>query len=185
MNNDILVLHTPRHADSLLNAEWLFLHDDLPPDDWFNPDYAYKTSSWLTMHSRIQRRQGVLQQTSTAYQENQVDWAVYKSHTLRQLNNHIAHLHSHHSAEDGQYFPRFVKNYPQLAAGFAILDHDHHVLNAALDNLQQSGRMLYNASVENPQLAESLHQQLTQVGVLLSRHLSDEEDLVIPILGLS
>ncbi|XID76066.1 hemerythrin domain-containing protein [Alkanindiges sp. WGS2144] len=104
---------------------------------------------------------------------------------MRQLSSHIDHLHGHHSIEDGQYFPRFVKNYPMLAAGFAILDHDHQVLNAALHDLQQSCRALYRSALEDRQLADTLHQQLSQVGVLLSRHLSDEEDLVIPILGLS
>lgn len=140
------------------------------------------TSETLT---RIQQRQGGLQQASNAYQENRLNWANYKSQTLRQLSSHIDHLHGHHSIEDGQYFPRFVKNYPQLAAGFAILDNDHQVLNAALHDLQQSGRQLYNATLEDQYLAERLHQQLGQVGVLLARHLSDEEDLVIPILGLS
>ncbi len=185
MNPNNPVLHLPRHADSLLNAEWLFLHDQLPPDDWFNPDFAYKTSTWLTMHSRIQQRQGGLQQTSHAYQENKINWTDYKSQILRQLSSHIDHLHGHHSIEDGHYFPRFVKSYPKLATGFAILDHDHEVLNAALHDLQQSGRALYRSALEDRQLADTLHQQLGQVGILLSRHLSDEEDLVIPILGLS
>lgn len=185
MNTDTKVLHLPRHADSLLKSEWLSLHDDLPPDDWFNPDYAYKTSTWLTMHARIQQRQRRLQQASDAYQDHRLDWAAYKTQTLRQLTSHIDHLHGHHGIEDGQYFPRFVKNYPQLAAGFAILDHDHHRLNAALNTLQQSARTLHRSELEDQQLAETLHQQLSQVGVLLSRHLSDEEDLVIPILGLS
>lgn len=185
MTTNTPILHIPRHADSLLNAEWLFLHDHLPPNDWFNPDYAYKTSTWLTMHSRIQQRQGGLQKTSNAYQENRLDWANYKSKTLRQLSSHIDHLYGHHGIEDGHYFPRFVKNYPKLAAGFAILDNDHQVLNAALHELQQSGSKLYRSALEDQQLADTLHQQLSQVGVLLSRHLSDEEDLVIPILGLS
>ena len=179
------ILHLPRHADSLLDAEWLFLHDQLAPDYWFKPEYAYKTSTWLTMHSRIQQRQKRLQQASIAYQNNTLDWASYKSQTLRQLSSHIDHLHGHHSIEDGQYFPRFVKNYPQLAAGFAILDHDHHHLNAALHDLQQNGSKLYRTTEEDQQLAETLDQQLGQIGILLSRHLSDEEDLVIPILGLS
>lgn len=185
MSTNIPALHLPRHADSLLSAEWLFLHDHLPPDDWFNPDYAYKTSTWLAMHSRIQQRQGRLQQTSNAYQDNRLDWANYKSQTLRQLSSHIDHLHGHHSIEDGQYFPRFVRNYPRLTAGFAILDNDHHTLNAALHDLQQSGRALYRATLEDQRLADTLHQQLGQVSTLLSRHLSDEEDLVIPILGLN
>ncbi|RZA02310.1 MAG: hemerythrin domain-containing protein [Moraxellaceae bacterium] len=185
MSTHTPVLHIPRHTDSLLNSEWLFLHDELPPDDWFNADYAYKTSTWLTMHSRIQQRQRRLQQTSNAYQDNRLDWVNYKSQTLRQLSSHIDHLHGHHSIEDGQYFPRFVKNYPKLAAGFAILDNDHHRLNASLNELQHSARTLHRSELEDQQLAETLHQQLNQVGVLLYRHLSDEEDLVIPILGLS
>lgn len=53
-----------------------------------------------------------------------------------------------------------------------------------LDDLQTLNNELVNRDVEDKFVAESLHHRLLDASELLSQHLTDEEDLVIPILGL-
>ena len=40
LDDDLFSL-APRHPDSRLKADWLFLYNKLPPDQWFAADYAY------------------------------------------------------------------------------------------------------------------------------------------------
>ena len=74
--------------------------------------------------------------------------------------------------------------YPQLQEGFEILRHDHGRLDALLDELQAQNDQLARSEVEDKALADASHKTLEAVTDLLQQHLTDEEDLVIPILGL-
>ena len=183
LDEDLFTL-SPRHPDSRLEADWLFLFNKLPPDQWFSADYAYKTSGWLKVHTNIRKRQRILTQISDSYQSGEYDWAEYRSQLLKRINMHILKLHQHHGVEDEGFFPEFIKMYPQLQAGFEILGRDHVRLDALLDKLQVENDRLARSEVEDKALAVQLHQTLVDATDLLSQHLTDEEDLVIPILGL-
>ncbi|HCH27747.1 MULTISPECIES: hemerythrin domain-containing protein [Psychrobacter] len=182
--DDDLFAPSPHHPDSRLEADWLFLFNKLPPDQWFGADYAYKTSGWLKVHTNIRKRQRILTQISTAYQSGEFDWSEYRSQILKRINMHVLKLHQHHEVEDEGFFPEFIRMYPQLQAGFEILGCDHVRLDALLDKLQLQNDTLARSEVEDKALAEQLHQTLMDASKLLLQHLTDEEDVVIPILGL-
>ena len=44
VSDEGLLAPTPRHSDSRLEADWLFLYEKLPPNQWLSADYIYKTS---------------------------------------------------------------------------------------------------------------------------------------------
>ncbi|MEN6669440.1 hemerythrin domain-containing protein [Psychrobacter sp. B38] len=176
---------SPRHPESRLETDWLFLYEQLPPTDWFEAAYVYKTSGWLNIHADIRKRQRILTQISEAYRVNDFDWSAYRSQILPRINQYIMKLHHHHNIEDQAYFPTFIRMYPQLKAGFEILDRDHVHLDTLLNELQALNGQLANSESEDKALAEQLHHTLVNVSELLSQHLTDEEDLVIPILGLN
>nr|WP_299038527.1 hemerythrin domain-containing protein [uncultured Psychrobacter sp.] len=182
--DDDLFSIAPRHPDSRLETDWLFLYNKLPPDQWFGADYAYKTSGWLKVHTNIRKRQRILMQISDAYISGEFDWSEYRSQILKRINMHVLKLHQHHGVEDEGFFPEFVSIYPKLSPAFEILGHDHEYLNELLDKLQIQNDQLARSEVENKALAEELHDTLVKVTDLLQQHLTDEEDLVIPILGL-
>lgn len=183
LDDDLFSL-APRHPDSRLETDWLFLYNKLPPDQWFGADYAYKTSGWLKVHTNIRKRQRILMQISDAYISGEFDWSEYRSQILKRINMHVLKLHQHHGVEDEGFFPEFVSMYPKLAPAFEILGHDHEYLNELLDKLQIQNDQLARSEVEDKALAEELHKTLVAVTALLQQHLTDEEDLVIPILGL-
>ena len=182
--DDDLFSVAPRHPDSRLETDWLFLYNKLPPEQWFAADYAYKTSGWLKVHTNIRKRQRILTQISDAYISGEFDWSEYRSQILKRINMHVLKLHQHHEVEDEGFFPEFVSMYPKLAPAFEILGHDHEYLNELLDKLQIQNDQLARSEVEDKALAEELHKTLVAVTDLLQQHLTDEEDLVIPILGL-
>ena len=175
----------PRHPESRLQSDWLFLYDKLPPDQWFSNDYVYKTSFWLSIHADIRKRQHVLIQISDAYRSGDIEWLEYRSQISPRINQYIFKLHQHHNIEDTGYFPQFMRMYPQLKAGFEILDRDHVHLDTLLNELQVLNSRLASSNTEDKALVEQLHQRLMDASELLSQHLTDEEDLVIPILGLN
>ncbi|WP_367109713.1 hemerythrin domain-containing protein [uncultured Psychrobacter sp.] len=182
--DDDLFSVAPRHPDSRLESDWLFLYEKLPPDQWFSADYAYKTSGWLKVHTNIRKRQRILTQISDAYMSGEFDWTEYRSQILKRINMHVLKLHQHHGVEDEGFFPEFVSMYPKLAPAFEILGHDHEYLNELLDTLQAQNDQLARSDTEDKVLAKQLHDTLVAVTDLLQQHLTDEEDLVIPILGL-
>lgn len=183
LDDDLFSL-APRHPDSRLETDWLFLYNKLPPDQWFGADYAYKTSGWLKVHTNIRKRQRILTQISYAYISGEFDWAEYRSQILKRINMHVLKLHQHHGVEDEGFFPEFVSMYPKLMPAFEILGNDHEYLNALLDELQIQNDQLARSEEEDKVLAGALHDTLKAVTDLLQQHLTDEEDLVIPILGL-
>ncbi|WP_367106233.1 hemerythrin domain-containing protein [uncultured Psychrobacter sp.] len=182
--DDDLFSVAPRHPDSRLESDWLFLYEKLPPEQWFGADYAYKTSGWLKVHTNIRKRQRILTQISEAYMSGNMDWAEYRSQILKRINMHVLKLHQHHGVEDDGFFPEFVSMYPKLAPAFEILGHDHEYLNELLDTLQAQNDQLARSVTEDKALAKELHDTLVAITDLLQQHLTDEEDLVIPILGL-
>jgi hemerythrin-like domain-containing protein len=176
---------SPRHPDSRLETDWLFLYEQLPPTEWLNAKHVYKTSGWLNIHADIRNRQHTLIQISDAYQSGDIDWSQYRLQSVPRINQYILKLHHHHSIEDQAYFPTFIRMYPQLKTGFEILDRDHVRLDGLLNELQTLSGQLAKSEVEDKALGKQLHQTLMSVSELLSQHLTDEEDLVIPILGLN
>lgn len=176
---------TPRHPDSRLDTDWLFLYKKLPPAEWLNADHIYKTSGWLNIHADIRNRQHTLNQISEAYQLGHIEWSEYRLQSLPRINQYLMKLHHHHNIEDQAYFPTFIRMYPQLKSGFEVLDRDHARLDALLNELQALNGQLARSESEDKVLGKKVHEALATVSALLSQHLSDEEDLVIPILGLN
>lgn len=174
----------PRHPESRLAADWLFLYQKLPAEHWRDPKYSHKTASLLRAHNGIRRRQQVLKQLSYEYQISALNWSNYRLQVMPRIEENVFKLHQHHSIEDVRYFPSFVQDYPQLKAGFEILERDHERLALLLDEMQTLNHRLINSETEDKILAQELHQTLSAASDLLTQHLSDEEDLVIPILGL-
>lgn len=94
-------------------------------------------------------------------------------------------LHMHHNVEDMHYFPALAGREARLAAGFELLDSDHHTLDAALHAFADQSNALFQAHAAGSLGARDLdgyHALLTGFRPMLERHLIDEEDLIVPIL---
>ena len=95
-NNEIIKPTTttvkPRHPETRLQSDWLFLLEKLPPNQWYSSDYAYKTSGWLNVHTNIRKRQRILRQLSEEYLMGALNWDNYRSQVLQRIGTHVLKL---------------------------------------------------------------------------------------------
>jgi len=97
----------------------------------------------------------------------------------------VQELHGHHLIEDHQYFPVLTQLEPRLERGFALLDADHHALDPWLARLAERANAAIGAARADRGLGDAagpLAEDLGAFAGLLERHLTDEEDLVVPVL---
>lgn len=174
----------PTHTHSKLQSDWLYLHEQMPPQKWYHLPSFGTASTWLGMHQSLCRGQGEIEQLNQTFAGGKLEWADYRETLLRLSYVHYGHLEGHHRLEDVRYFPKFRKLEPKLAQGFDILDNDHHHIDEQLHDIQTLLRQLRQSQTADPKLAEQLLTHIGQSGEWLYRHLMDEEDLVIPILAI-
>ena len=97
--------------------------------------------------------------------------------TGRQL---LQAAHHHHAIEDASYFPAFRQAFPKLGSALDLLDNDHRILGAALD---ETGDALDRVQAQGEQrgLVALAYDRARALEHLINRHLDDEEDVIIPI----
>lgn len=97
----------------------------------------------------------------------------------------LQELHGHHMIEDAHYFPVLSAREPAIARGFEILDADHHALDARLAAFAERANAAIRG-LEGPDAGragvEAFRAELVGLAALLDRHLTDEEDLVVPVI---
>ncbi len=175
----------PTHIHSKLQSDWLYLHEQMPPEKWYHLPSFCTASTWLGMHQSLRRGQGEIEQLNQDYQNGVLEWSDYRYQLLGYARSHYGHLHGHHGIEDHHYFPKLRRREPKLDKGFDVLDSDHHQIEQQLQHIEALLAQLNNQEVNDPKLAEQLYLAIKTSGEWLYRHLTDEEDLVIPILALS
>jgi hypothetical protein len=144
---------------------------------------------WLEVHDGFRRESVALTMTGEDCREGRVaarDLAVIAAPRLRGM---VARLSGHHEIEDYHYFPTFRDAAPRLAPGFDLLANDHALLHddiagalgaltelvAAAEASQAGAAAVRHATDRYLRDSERLCRRLV-------RHLSDEEDLIIPLL---
>ena len=141
---------------------------------------------WLHVHESLRREGSMLRQATADYREGGLDANGYRRFFAPGLNRFLQHLSGHHQIEDQVYFPKFRALDPRMAAGFDLLDSDHHQIHAALlESAQQANQFLAAFDQGRDRLAregEAYAAGAERLLALLVRHLADEEDLVVPAM---
>ena len=138
---------------------------------------------WLERHAMFRALLDRLSQESAAIAKTDSGAAQELRNTARLGQALVSELHGHHQIEDLHYFPRLSRLEPRLERGFDILDRDHHALDGHLAHLADTTNALIRAEpILRRERADALQEVLFGFGVFLDRHLTDEEDLVVPIL---
>ena len=171
-------------------AELRFLLERHPRTTWPNAGSA-SVAFWLQVHDRLRRDAAGLDAAAEDYRRGRsspVELAVIASPRLRGL---VAAMHGHHRIEDFEYFPEFRRAEPRLAGGFDRLEREHAGLSRAVDAAVTALAELHEAAQRpaEPVAAATLKlaaQRYVDAAASLSadllRHLSDEENLVVPLL---
>lgn len=154
-----------------------------PRETWADPRLPETARFWLQMHDGFRRQQAVM---SRLVEEGAGDPRAVHAPLIQTLGGFLGHLDGHHRVESGHYFPAFRRAEPRVVDGLDLLDRDHDTLHAELEALHAAGRAFHQAASAGGGIDElrRLAEALGRAGPLLTRHLDDEEEIVIPLLAL-
>ncbi len=178
-------LHLPDRDG--LSDEIAYLRAAYPKPHWQgHANYGQLADFWLQVHSSLRAHGAHLQQLTQGFRDAAQDPAGFQQAFVPAINGFLQHLNAHHQIEDSAYFPKFRALDPRMAAGFDLLEADHHVIHEAIGASVDSARAMLagfaqgrdterRATAANAAASDRLLD-------LLLRHLADEEDLVIPAM---
>lgn len=170
-----------------LPADLRFLVEKYPRSDWSAHDNIQGMASfWLQRHDMFREVGRMLTDGIADYREGRRSAPEFAQWFAPRLNFFLGNLDGHHSVEDQHYFPAFAKVETRLKRGFDILDGDHHQIHDALALNAETANFFLRAlggSEDRLRFAADAYADANQSLVaMLSRHLDDEEDLIIPLI---
>jgi iron-sulfur cluster repair protein YtfE (RIC family) len=165
-----------------LPVAFRYLEAAYPRAQWPTLNLHPTAAHWLEIHAWFRAGMTDLTGIGTHWREGRIDAATYRAAAAPRLRQLLTNLHHHHGIESQHYFPQLAAAEPRMAAGFALLDRDHAAIDPLLADLAQAA----NALIRAPGRAEAaaLADRFSSSAALLDRHLSDEEEIVVPVLTL-
>jgi iron-sulfur cluster repair protein YtfE (RIC family) len=171
-------------------AELAFLLERYPRATW--PAHRGRSAAfWLQVHEQLRRDSAGLAAAADAYSSGHTSAAQLAVIAAPRLRGLIARMQGHHQIEDVEYFPAFRETEPRLARGFDLLERDHAELERRVGTaLATLGDLHTAAQRHDPTGAQTtltLAAQRYIAGAArlceeLAAHLTDEENLVVPLL---
>lgn len=164
-----------------------FLLAKYPREQWHGHDNIGGTAAmWLKRHDMFRELGAKLTGGIGDYREGRLDAPQFASWFAPRLNFMLSHLDGHHNVEDQHYFPIFAKAESRLRRGFDILDSDHHIIHEGLEANADTANAFLRALTEDRDkqrfAADAYAAANADLVAMLTRHLADEEDLIIPLI---
>ncbi len=150
-----------------------------------HPHFTALTRFWLDRHLMFRRLQAELAAEAAALIDRAADPTASGRRIARLGGRYLNELEGHHHVEDAHYFPLLRALDPRLGAGFDLLDADHHALHEGIVTLADRANATLRGLAAAPAdlaPAGALHTALARFGRLLDRHLTDEEELIVPVI---
>ena len=173
--------------DHDMPTEMQSLLRDYPRDTWdVHPGFHEKTRHWLGAHQMFRRLSAQVTKDTESFLDRNMDARGFAGALSYRGNQLVGNLHGHHGWEDHSYFPELSAADPRFDAGLEILETDHADLDKVLDSFTN----LANRTIKLVQLDEhaardeagKLHGSAQTITAFLKRHLTDEEELAVPII---
>ncbi len=181
----MLDTHTIRQDE--MPQEMRFLLKTYPRDTWdAHPGFKEKTKHWLGAHQMFRRVAELIRLDTEGALNKDMSIDDYARRLSYYGGNLVGNLHGHHGWEDHEYFPQLSAADPRFDAGLDLLEQDHADLDKVLDDFTgTANRLIKLSSLDEAQAFEEVAQVLetsTTIEAFLKRHLSDEEELAVPII---
>lgn len=159
---------------------------DFPRQDWTgHRNFDGLVSFWLDRHMMFRRMTTLLTEDANAFLDRQSDAQGFAARLGQVGGQFVSNLYGHHQIEDAHYFPKLATMDPRLAAGFELLDHDHHALDRHIAEFVASANTVLRQWQDREAVqtaAGGFAADLGRIARLLDRHLIDEEELVVPVI---
>ncbi len=158
---------------------------DYPRAGWpQHRDFNGLAAFWLDRHLGFRRMLARLRGDAQASLGGQLAPNQYHARLQRTGSQLLNDLIGHHQIEDDAYFPKLAALEPRLQRGFDVLDRDHHDLHDLLDRFAKGANAVLAAkdTVTARTATGRFDDDLADFDRLLVRHLTDEEDLILPVV---
>ena len=182
MTNTDLALSKDRVLPDALRV----LFEAHPRGTWeSHGNFGEMVQFWLQRHLMFRDVLNRIQTDTEGFLDRKTGTDRYAPALSRYGGFLLNQLHMHHQIEDTHYFPRLIELDRRLDRGFEMLETDHH----SIDGLLQRFADRANAVLQHAQDPTAAHDaagafvsEATGFNALLDRHLTDEEDLVVPVI---
>ncbi len=169
-----------------LPPEYRLILAEYPRDGWSkHPDFNGLAAFWLDRHLNFRAMMHQLTTDAEARIDARVSPQDYGKRLYRLGSSFLSGLEGHHQVEDTAYFPQLAQMEPRIARGFDLLDGDHHDLQDLINRFAAGANDVLRAAendAKSREMAAAFHKQLVPFAKMLDRHLTDEEDLVLPVV---
>ena len=137
------------------------------------------------MHLGFRRMQATLLTETRGFLDRDREPRAYARGLSRVAGQFLDHLHGHHNIEDHHYFPLLTGLDARIGWGFELLESDHQAMDGALHAMAEATNAVLAAiHHDHPSdtAAAALLVRFQDFERLLDRHLTDEEELVVPVI---
>lgn len=170
-----------------LPTEMQTLLRDYPRDTWpGHPNFAASIGNWMGAHRMFRTLAKAVRDDTEDHIDGKLGDASYLAGLSRAGGALVSNLHGHHAWEDRRFFPELAGADDRFTTGLDMLEADHLEMDALLGRFtRKANRAIQLEHLDPAQVGEEvkgLHGETEALVSFLDRHLSDEEDLVVPIL---
>ena len=154
------------------------LAEAYPRGQWeAHGNFGEMVQFWMQRHAMFRDLVGVLRSDAETVADGAMDMNAYAPRLSRYGGMFLNELHMHHNVEDQHYFPQLIQLDARLEQGFELLEADHDAIDPMLHQLAEAA----NAVLQGGEIG-ALHERIVGFGDLLERHLTDEEEIVVPVI---
>jgi iron-sulfur cluster repair protein YtfE (RIC family) len=161
------------------------LLDDIPRDAWeSHPRFEGLVRFWLERHMMFRQLLDLMGQEAESVLDKGGDPRRFVQATSHYGRIFVGQMHEHHHIEDEHYFPILRGLDTRIAPGFDILDRDHLALDGHLARfVSDSNAVIRALESRDPSGANARFRDgLNDLHRMIERHLTDEEDLIVPVI---
>ena len=141
---------------------------------------------WLDRHQGFRDLGATLRQATGDFREGKLLPEAFRRFFAPRLQFFLESLEGHHQIEDFHYFPVFRAAEARLVKGFDVLEGDHASIHAEMLKTVDAANVLLGAIGSDLDARQSATINYAESGErllnFLTRHLADEEDLIIPVI---
>jgi iron-sulfur cluster repair protein YtfE (RIC family) len=168
-------------------ADLRILADRFPRETWEgHANLGSMARFWLQRHDMFREIAGALADATTALREGTATSQDFRAWFPPRLQFFLQQLNAHHQIEDLHYFPVFQAAEAKLARGFDVLEADHGTIHQSIDATVETANTFLRAATNDVDAlrvaGDSYSAASDRLIRQLSRHLGDEEDLIIPLI---
>ena len=143
-----------------------------------HPNFGELVRFWMDRHLMFRQITQTLHEDALAAEAGTMDPATHANRLSRYGSLLVNELHNHHQIEDHHYFPQLVGLVPEIDRAFDLLETDHESIDPMLHDLTAE----MNAVLQGGGPVGRFDEALLAFDRLLDRHLTDEEEIIVPVI---